>query len=603
MTPRARRPSALRVAALLGLGLGLAVGCRPPAEAPTPPAAPDARVEPTPTEKQEKALANPLHRAHLDAEEPSACRDCHRIEGSEDPLDRATHRCLGCHEDSASVVHAQVADPEARECLSCHEFWAAEADPWACTDCHGALDAPTTERTRRTASVEALRAEASAPRVHQSECQACHAPHGEGKTTPGIDAESCVDCHAEERASLPSGFHHASGEGDAALDEPAACLECHGGHEAGAAAADACAGCHDDRPASVFEGHDRCVDCHRPHAERSGFRACRSCHDDQSTAFSDRHAEHDRCASCHEPHAVVRSAQRRCVTCHEEPATAVDRHPPDEDHGACAGCHTAHPSLGEAPGGPPEQVECAGCHTEKDLFPGPSGAPSDTALHAGVRCQACHQPHRFDLGAAGSPLCASCHLQPASRFATLPLEAEARKEPVLVTPPSSDHGDCQTCHEEGHHHPDAAPKACDSCHEDQRRGASMGHDQCLDCHAPHEGELAKTCLDCHQTKVAMGRHPLQLGECADCHGAHAAAAKPEPSSCEGCHDQPLPLMHNQEGHETCGDCHEFHDLRRAGSRASCAAGECHDGLEDHEPEATKCAGCHPFEGAPKEVWR
>lgn len=566
-------------------------------EAPAPPVVgADAGEEPelTPTEKQEKALANPLHVAHMDAEEdPTECKDCHRIEGKEPPTRNVKHRCLGCHEDSRSTVHAGVKDPSARECLSCHEFFEPEVDPWACNDCHagGSPEASRPSSIRRE-MVEELADEAGPAAVHDTDCQACHAPHGEDLPSPGVDPESCLDCHADATRDITSASkaHHASAEGGESLGDPAQCLECHGGHERAYAARRSCVECHQMGRTATFEGHDRCVDCHSPHG-RYGKRSCASCHDDQVTLAADSAKEHDRCMSCHRPHTVVRSPLQRCDRCHDDQAIHARSHPADEEKGSCVGCHPQHP---EPSGWLGKVTDCARCHED---------ASTDLAFHVGVACDSCHQAHQFDLTRTKEELCSECHVEPAPRREAMEVAPDLEKKDPAMVAPVEGHQDCLECHEKGNHEPAAEPAACGSCHEEQLTGVSKGHDDCQSCHLPHEGTVEKTCFDCHEMKVAIGRHAPQLRECADCHGNHDASPIRAKSDCESCHDEALPLMHAAEGHETCGDCHEFHDIGRGGERKTCLTAGCHDGMDDHEPQATKCIGCHPFEKAPKEVWR
>lgn len=557
----------------------VAVSCGPaaePLEAPRPEMPADAG--PRPTKAQKRALANPLHDAHLNADEPVACRACHRIRGRQRPTAGARHRCLTCHEDHRSRVHAKVANDEARECLTCHEFLAAKVDPWACGDCHVATVQPAGRssgngRHARATAIAALRKRAKTVGVHVKDCDRCHAPHGEAALKP----ESCLPCHEGQAA------RHASAKttSPSSLTEPTQCLECHGGHEAATGAGRACLRCHADerRPNTIFKGHDRCVTCHRPHTT-SGKKTCESCHGQQRTIGAEAHRAHSRCSNCHRPHDVEQGMQHRCRSCHAEQASAAtESHPPEPETGACEGCHPQHPVDGQL-----VTVEaCASCHEI---------ASSDNALHAGTACKSCHLPHDFDLEGTGAKLCLACHVGSTPKHPT--------SQPLKRVAPIRAHQNCLECHTTGHHEPERDKTPCGQCHDSQRAQASAGHSSCADCHQPHDGTVHKSCADCHETKVAAGRHRPSAAECRRCHGSHDAPPRRAPT-CESCHEPPLPRLHEIPEHSRCADCHQFHEAGRGGTRASCLKG-CHQDLVDHEPQARRCIGCHPFE-APKGIWR
>jgi hypothetical protein len=55
-------------------------------------------------------------------------------------------------------------------------------------------------------------------------------------------------------------------------------------------------------------------------------------------------------------------------------------------------------------------------------------------------------------------------------------------------------------------------------------------------------------------------------------------------------------MHRIPEHrQRCNDCHDTHGITASGTRQECAA--CHEGMEDHIPEAQVCTGCHAFRSA------
>ena len=539
-----------------------------------------ATVSRQPTPRQKKALANPLHIAHLEADEPVECRACHSIQGRTPATRVVKHRCLGCHEDQRSAVHAAVADPTARECLSCHEFFETQADEWACIDCHR----PATESKAqasvagngdvRRAIVSALAPTAPPVAVHEKDCRACHQPHGEAHLAP----KPCVSCHEDQRAVHAS----ADPKGRTSRPDPEQCLECHGGHAPARAARTTCARCHDaDVPkAAIVTGHDTCLSCHQPHSA-SGKKSCQSCHEDQQTLASGEHLEHDRCLNCHRPHAARVSALAECVGCHEDHSSVVpEHHPADDRAGTCVGCHPQHPIEGVMV----KAATCSGCHED---------TTSDTQRHAETTCRSCHQPHAFNLKSRGAALCKSCHVG-ATPAHPHPQQAKRVK-------PIEGHDTCTDCHVEAHHTPENARADCGTCHEEPRLRISKSHDQCRDCHRPHDGARNKACVDCHDDRLASGRHAPQAIDCHECHSIHTAPPR-SPPACISCHERPLPLLHQNTGHAKCADCHTFHEEGKRGDRKSCTT-DCHQTLGDHEPEAQQCTGCHPFEGPPKETRR
>ncbi len=546
-TPKRRRARGF-AAALFAL---LACG-EPPAPPPAEtPARPDRPPQPTPD--QEKALAASLHIDHLEAEEdPSKCRDCHAIEGHQ--RGEPTHRCLRCHEENTSAVHASVANEQAHECLTCHDFMAESADAWSCSGCH-------TEAEDRATPLASL-PDAPEVVVHAEEaCSSCHVPHGEEP----VELGSCVECHEEQ-----SSEHHAK-----ELSDPEQCAECHGGHEEAAAAKTSCATCHAedvDTEAALFEGHDDCLSCHTPHG-RQPLVACESCHEDTRVLGAAAAVEHAECTSCHNPHRPRVSARDSCVGCHDDVAS---KHPVEEHEGDCVGCHPSHPFRGRLV----FAKSCVVCHDE---------AATETSFHVGAECRTCHEPHGFGIERPREEACRECHADEKTA------KAQRRRpgRPPETVKPVEGHTECYECHEDGHHQPDADPVACRTCHEPQHDSITTGHENCLDCHAPHEGTVEAQCAECHETQLTS-RHVTDGRDCESCHRSHGPEGPSAPRACGECHTDRLPLLHNQEGHETCGDCHNFHDKAPRRARSTCL-GECHQDMVDHEASAKSCVGCHPFE--------
>lgn len=544
----------------LSLALLAAVACgEPPAKAPPPPPdAGDKPVEQRPTEEQERALANLLHEKHVESkEEEIKCRACHRISGHEKA--DVKHRCLECHEDNKSKVHAKVADDMARECQTCHDFLAKEVNAWACGSCHvaGAPNLTTIENLPDAPKVE----------IHGKEaCKSCHIPHGDEPLEPG----TCVECHDDVTVK-----HEEKGKKD-----PEQCLTCHGGHEEGKAAKAKCATCHDGVPkAATFDGHDRCTTCHQPH-ERGGVKACASCHDDQHTVGMQKSEEHAKCNSCHAAHVVKTTPSKRCTKCHED--VAVAGHPDDDKRGACAGCHPQHEWRGQLT----VVRTCAGkdCHA----------VAGETAFHSGVDCKDCHPKHEYAVEGLDKSFCNKCH--------GTPRKGKDKDTTATQVTPVSGHDECKDCHEKGAHAPRTKPVACASCHEDQKAQMTKGHEDCAQCHQPHEGSVQKDCKSCHDDKL-LGRHTAkETRDCATCHRPHGPDGVTEPKACKSCHEDALPGLHSIKDHGRCDDCHGFHDKAPRRGRTTCL-GSCHQDQVDHEPTAKSCAGCHPFEKELEEKTR
>jgi hypothetical protein len=76
-----------------------------------------------------------------------------------------------------------------------------------------------------------------------------------------------------------------------------ACATCHKPHAPPGQGTLACASCHREMKKGGLHkrpGHQRCVDCHRPHTWKAEATACLACH-----AGARRHAGDMACAGCH----------------------------------------------------------------------------------------------------------------------------------------------------------------------------------------------------------------------------------------------------------------------------------------------------------------
>ncbi|MCK6548060.1 hypothetical protein L6R52_19570, partial [Myxococcota bacterium] len=78
-----------------------------------------------------------------------------------------------------------------------------------------------------------------------------------------------------------------------------------------------------------------------------------------------------------------------------------------------------------------------------------------------------------------------------------------------------------------------------------------------------------------------------------CHHPHDAAGATQAPACTDCHTGRLPALHAVAEHRDCARCHDIHEAAPSADRATCTA--CHAAMVDHEPEATSCKGCHPFQ--------
>ncbi|HTJ45696.1 MAG TPA: hypothetical protein VL463_26520 [Kofleriaceae bacterium] len=478
-----------------------------------------------------------LHAAHLGASPAISCNECHaiRADGFAKP-DR--DRCLACHPERDLALHKSVADADARECTSCHDFLDARTTAeaaWGCGRCHPRPHGDPTLLAKDPSET----------------CGRCHSPHGEKAAKP----PTCTGCHDDHATR-----HHAD-------DDPAtgACLACHGRHDPAVNARARCAPCHRDREpkipatATFANGHE-CTGCHAPHKfAKDEVRACTGCHGEHRALASSRVPEHARCQSCHDPHAP-KTAADRCTSCH------ADVHP--EHPTNCIGCHPPHTGVDTA--GVPVQA-CSTCHTK---------AHDDRAFHRGARCVDCHQQHAFKR-TFGTTFCLGCH---ARRVGAKPAIA-----------PSTGHSDCGNCHQRNPHDP-AQPPACATCHAEQASTVPQGHAQCSRCHEIHSGALkpnVATCIGCHADRK-RGPHVSQ--PCEKCHRPHAPGANAKPPSCATCHDRSqLHGMHAVNGHATCTSCHQPHG-ETFPDRATCLG--CHADRKDHEPQAALCTGCHTFGDAP-----
>jgi Cytochrome c3 len=504
----------------------------------------------------EVVKSSPGHRKHV-GKEQLACTKCHAA--ADGGLDRPSAAvCASCHQEQAKIRHAlghpasavAAGDASAESapasdalssCVSCHGFTSApEQMPTDCIRCHkepqGALHAVATHAT--------------------AACTECHDVHKNA-----IEPKPCTQCHD---VSIKHGHQSASVAGQ--------CRVCHEVHASAHFAAENCVSCHAPggaRPvphSAVFTNGHTCASCHQAHNfDRSKTEACVNCHKDVHPLAGH---EAKGCISCHAPHAVRDKIEGGaiCTTCHKD-IKLMHAGKQAGELGACVGCHVPHPPK---PSQGPEA--CVSCH--QDI-----GGPTHTAHAKALACTSCHAPHAFHL-ALDQKLCSQCHAEKVTALAK-------RKE----------HKDCTSCHQGLPHALAAAPLACGSCHQKIQGKVHEGHAECKNCHEPHQASVQfTTCAQCHQRQVEL--HPRGHDQCTTCHDQHAGTEKPGVADCSLCHKQKkLSGLHGEPKHlvNGCLQCHAAHGAEKPGERKACLS--CHEDRVNHQPEATRCDGCHTFIGA------
>ncbi len=385
---------------------------------------------------------------------------------------------------------------------------------------------------------------------------------------------------------------------NAAVDEPAVCLECHG-----------------DIQEAFGRSHvhtafadGKCSSCHNPHASRHAAllrtdtgKLCQGCHEEMRGLGSEpvvhQPAAVGKCTSCHDPHAADNRANtvapmpRLCSGCHQE----VDRwlaravvHDPLQG-GQCLACHLPH--AGQAAGLLTEAVPglCMSCHEEDAAFGKAHGGRS----LAGTDCTACHDPHASAVPGLlrqnqhrpfASGNCASCHkgldkdgsFDLGQRVVDLCLRCHRSVEPgleAMYPHLMNTEESCASCHNP---HASNEPslllrpqvKLCMGCHfngkregdKDRDKSEYITHDgmDCVNCHLPHGADnsalLVRTdsglCAGCHE-QAHKATHPVgpevidpRTGKpvtCMSCHQLHGSdfpfylPLNPDMELCLQCH--------------------------------------------------------------------
>lgn len=490
---------------------------------------------------------SPGHAAHVGVTDIE-CSSCH------DPGDGGlavptAESCMQCHAEMATLhagARLEVSGDDAASwdavpsCLGCHRFTEDHAyEPLDCMRCHVQSHGDTVEIVQHSTT----------------QCTGCHRPH----ESPALVAADCTECHEP----------HPTAHG--AVESPDGCLTCHRSHDLTELASDRCDDCHSSggdatrvsETSATFRGHDSCGTCHGSTVGAGPIRPCRSCHTGRHALAERAVPQHADCTSCHRPHAARASASGSCNRCHRD---VRSDHPVAA--GQCLSCHAAHPT---DPAAIADGVAatCTSCHRMARNDP--------HAAVAGRTCTPCHTRHAFRVESP-ERLCESCH-------------ADVR----AVVSRNEGHARCVSCHTAPGHRATARPRECAQCHAEEHRTAPVGHRQCATCHRPHDGALLEraACASCHATqpRSAHARHGV---ECASCHRPHGPAGVARPPACTSCHDERLPGLHRNDGHDTCLSCHRNHERAPRGDRATCLS--CHRDQREHQADAQVCTGCHLFGG-------
>lgn len=563
---------ALVVCTLGGLMAGISVLLRERKE--TLPPVPVAYV----ATSWEVVRASPGHQAHV-GKLKQPCTSCHAA--ADGGLDHpGPEMCAKCHEERARIRHGHprlrvAAQADAAALLRDDAALVSDASVWpgdasadgdasaaslelsTCTDCHGfgvnAASSPTDcIRCHSSAQgdLHAVATHATAP------CTECHQVH-DNKVEP----KACTSCH---KVSVEHG--HAS------ADIATQCRVCHDVHAEAHFAQERCVTCHGakgERPiphTAVFAGGHTCASCHRPHEfDKGSVAACRDCHQNVHPLAGH---EQQGCTGCHKPHAVRAdiAGGAVCTTCHKDVAL---QHAGKQtrDLGACTGCHVPHPPKPSQ--GP---AACTSCH--QDI-----GGPTHTAHAASLQCTSCHSPHAFHLE-LNIGTCRDCHAAQ-----------------VTALQKRSEHKDCASCHQGLPHTVGSPVQPCGTCHKPIQAKVNKGHTDCLSCHQPHQAKAQlPSCEQCHKREVEQ--HPRGHENCMQCHEQHSGSTKPGVADCVGCHKpKQLAGLHQELKHTEngCQQCHAPHGTTPPGDRTLCLT--CHKDRVDHQPEATRCDGCHTFIGA------
>jgi DmsE family decaheme c-type cytochrome len=228
-------------------------------------------------------------------------------------------------------------------------------------------------------------------------------------TSPGVDNETCFDCHDEQEVSLHRGPHRLS----STIKNPAievSCVSCHAG-----------ADIHIEDPSTdnitnpaSLSGRDAqnvCGECHVPHTELDNY------------GFDMHTTIQLNCSSCHKVHSpdgnqLLNDKADFCFACHDDIKTSFSRrsnHPLFQGNVTCLSCHRFVKRHDHNQAFDLNRV-CQDCHPEQSgPFPYEHNAANAYAVD-GSGCVECHEPHGSEysrlLKQPGAELCLQCHITP-----------------------------------------------------------------------------------------------------------------------------------------------------------------------------------------------
>jgi cytochrome b subunit of formate dehydrogenase len=404
---------------------------------------------------------------------------------------------------------------------------------------------------------------------------------------------------------------------DAAAQDNAVCIECHGKRDIKPETGDLTRPLFVDESPFIDSTHGdlECIDCHTdldgqnfPHEEAVAPVDCAECHDEVPDVLAD--SQHGRalargdarapsCADCHGNHGIQplsekesrKAIQKNCARCHEDQSKAFI----ESLHGAalsrddplapdCASCHGGHNVL---PVTDPRSLIsfhniprlCGACHKEGAPVQEARDVPHEDVLKN--YSLSIHGEGLFKKGLTVTAVCTSCHTS----------------HNVLAhdDPNSSIHLDnitatCMQCH-----------ILIEEVHRKVIRGEMWEKEPhripvCVDCHAPHEarkvfydqGMADGDCLSCHgDDKLSRTRDGREVSLYVN-HG-NLKDSKHSGVACAQCHTDGTPSAHRpcstMVNDVDCSVCHaeqaEQHQKSTHGTL-----------LELRDESAPSCADCH-----------
>ncbi|MDD3763679.1 MAG: cytochrome c3 family protein [Nevskiales bacterium] len=262
----------------------------------------------------------------------------------------------------------------------------------------------------------------------------------------------------------------------------------------------------------------------------------------------------------------------------------------------CSECHTSFSQTAQ-------QKLCRDCHdkVDRDMLD-KRGFHGLSPAVAGTECTQCHSEHKgrdadivglvptlFDHahtdfaleGAHGKLPCKDCH---------------ADGKPMRDAP-----GACFDCHRKDDVHEGQMGKTCQDCHGTQTwRKSEFDHDTTDFPLTGAHGEVA--CASCHADR----RYENTPTDCAACHGLQDRHGGLFGQRCDDCHvtkawtkarfdhaktDFPLKGRHRD------ADCHACHTERTRDRELPTACVDCHRGSDFHQGRfGGQCADCHSEQG-------